>query len=195
MQFDPERYPSVDVKFIPTATLGILAREFEQQQFIALLQTLGPDTPVLPLILKGIVQNSSFSNRGEMLAALDQMSQPNPAQQQMQLAQAQAQMQLVEAQVADLQTKAQKQAAEAQKTIIEAQVTPEVAKAKVISALSNNLDENNEAKDFERRVKLAELALKEKEIDQNLKVVELQTLAKKSEDSVFQDLMKDTANG
>ena len=51
MQFDPERYPSVDMKFIPTATLGIIAREYEQQQFISLLQTLGPNTPVLPLIL------------------------------------------------------------------------------------------------------------------------------------------------
>jgi len=58
MQFDPERYPSVDLNFVPTATLGIIAREYEQAQFIALLQTLGPDTPVLPLILKGIVANS-----------------------------------------------------------------------------------------------------------------------------------------
>ena len=37
MQFDPERYPTVDMNFIPTATLGILAREFEQQQLIGLL--------------------------------------------------------------------------------------------------------------------------------------------------------------
>jgi hypothetical protein len=70
MQFDPERYPSADVKFIPTATLGILAREFEQQQFIALLQTLGPNTPVLPLILKGILGNSSLSNRMELILSL-----------------------------------------------------------------------------------------------------------------------------
>ena len=27
MQFDPERYPTVDMKFIPTAALGIIARE------------------------------------------------------------------------------------------------------------------------------------------------------------------------
>ena len=73
MQFDPERYPSVDMKFIPTATLGIIAREYEQQQFIGLLQTLGPNTPVLPLILKGILNNSSLTNRYELMAALDQM--------------------------------------------------------------------------------------------------------------------------
>jgi hypothetical protein len=38
MQFDPERYPSVDMNFIPTATLGIIAREYEQQQFIGLFR-------------------------------------------------------------------------------------------------------------------------------------------------------------
>lgn len=41
MQFDPERYPSVDVNFIPTATLGIIAREYEQKQLAFLVQTLG----------------------------------------------------------------------------------------------------------------------------------------------------------
>jgi hypothetical protein len=35
MQFDPERYPSVDMNFIPTGNLGIMAREYEQQQLIA----------------------------------------------------------------------------------------------------------------------------------------------------------------
>jgi hypothetical protein len=78
MQFDPERYPSVDMNFIPTATLGIIAREYEQQQFIGLLQTLGANTPVLPILLKGIVGNSSLSNRMELIAKLDEMMQPNP---------------------------------------------------------------------------------------------------------------------
>ena len=101
----------------------------------------------------------------------------------------------MQAQVQELQSKAAKQTAEAQKAAVEAQIAPEEAKAKVIAALSNNLDENNEAKDFERRVKLAELALKEKEIDSNLRVVELQNQQKQGENAVFQDLMKDTANG
>lgn len=190
MQFDAERYPSADVTFIPTATLGILAREFEQQQFIALLQTLGPDTPVLPLILKGIIGNSSLSNRLELISALEQMSQPNPEAQQAALMQQQAQMALMQAQVQELQSKAAKQTAEAQKAVVEAQIAPEEAKAKVIAALSNNLDENNEAKDFERRVKLAELALKEKEIDSNLKVVELQTTQKQLEKQQDNELLQ-----
>lgn len=170
MQFDPERYPAVDVKFIPTATLGILAREFEQQQFIALLQTLGPDTPVLPLILKGILQNSSLTNRQELIATLEQMSQPSPEAQQMQQQQQAMAMAAAEANIQETQAKAQKAQAEAQKAIVEAQIAPEEARARVIAALSNNLNENNESADFERRVKLAEIMLKEKDIDSNERI-------------------------
>lgn len=170
MQFDPERYPAVDVKFIPTATLGILAREFEQQQFIALLQTLGPDTPVLPLILKGILQNSSLTNRQELIATLEQMSQPSPEAQQMQQQQQQMAMAAAEANIQETQAKAQKAQAEAQKAMVEAQIAPEEARARVIAALSNNLNENNESADFERRVKLAEIMLKEKDIDSNERI-------------------------
>ena len=168
MQFDSERYPSVDMTFIPTATLGILAREFEQQQMIGLLQTLGPNTPVLPLILKGILQNSSLSNRGELMQALDQMSQPNPEAAKAQQAQQMAQMQLAQAQVADLQSKAQKQQAEAQKAAIEAQLLPEEYRAKVIQAAATNIDKSS---DFDKRLKLADMMLKEKTV--NLKAADI----------------------
>ncbi len=167
MQFDPERYPSVDVKFVPTATLGILAREFEQQQFIALLQTLGPDTPVLPLILKGILGNSSLSNRNELIAALEQMSQPNPeAQQQAQMAQ-QAAMAKLQADLALLQAQTQKAAAEAQQTMVETQLMPEELRVKVVQAAATNLDQDA---DFANRMKLADLMLKEKDIDSNERI-------------------------
>lgn len=178
MQFDPERYPSVDMKFVPTATLGILAREFEQQQLIGLLQTLGPNTPVLPLILKGILQNSSLTNRGELITALEQMSQPNPEAQQAQMQQQEAQMQLVAAQVADLQSKAQKQAAEAQKALTEAQIMPQEAQAKLVAALSTNLSEDTEQKDFERRAKIADLLIKEQDIKSNERIAMAQMSVK-----------------
>jgi len=168
MQFDSERYPSVDMTFIPTATLGILAREFEQQQMIGLLQTLGPNTPVLPLILKGILQNSSLSNRGELMKALDQMSQPNPEAQKAEQAQQEAAMQLSQAQVADLQSKAQKQQAEAQKTMAEAQMIPEEQRVKLVQAAATNLDNGG---DFEKRLKLADMLLKEKTV--NLKAADI----------------------
>jgi hypothetical protein len=174
MQFDPERYPSVDMKFIPTATLGIMAREYEQQQLIGLLQTLGPDTPVLPVILKGIIANSSLSNRAEMEMALEQMSQPNPEAQQMAQMAQQLQMEQAQATTASLQARAQRDQAEAAKTVVETQLMPEELKAKVISSLSTNIEGENADKEFEKRAKIAELMLKEKDINNKGKIVELQ---------------------
>ena len=174
MQFDPERYPSVDMKFVPTATLGIIAREYEQQQFIGLLQTLGPDTPVLPLILKGILNNSSLTNRYELMAALDQMSAPNPQAQAMQEAQQQLAMQAAQAQIAVSTTQAEQNRAEATKLMTEAQLMPQEVQAKVISATTKNLPTGNESNEFDKRVKIAELMLKEADIKNKSKIVELQ---------------------
>jgi hypothetical protein len=167
MQFDSERYPSADVKFIPTATLGILAREFEQQQFIALLQTLGPNTPVLPLILKGILGNSSLTNRFELIQALDKMSQPDPQAQQTQQMQQQLALQTAQAGVAVQQAQAQKYNAEAQQTRVETQMMPEKMKIDIIQSAATNLDNGG---DFEKRLKLADMMLKEKQI--NLKAAD-----------------------
>lgn len=174
MQFDPERYPAMDVKFLPTATLGIIAREYEQRQLAFLIQTLGAQSPLTPILMTGVVQNSSLSNREEMLEQMKQMSKPNPQQQQMQDQHMQLDMQNKQADTA-------KKMAEAQKTQVEAQLAPEEAKARIISALSNNLDEDNEGKDFERRMKLAQLMLTEKEIDSNERIAQMQTEAKRSE--------------
>jgi hypothetical protein len=181
MQFDPERYPTVDLNFIPTATLGIIAREYEQQQFISLLQTLGPNTPVLPLIMKGIVANSSFTNRAELMQALDQMSQPDPQAQQLQAAQQQLALQAAQAQIAVNTTQAEQNRAEAAKTMIEAQLMPEQAKIELMAATTKNLPNQDElaSKEFDKRVKIAELMLKEADIKNKSKIVELQMSERK----------------
>jgi hypothetical protein len=190
MQFDPERYPSVDMKFIPTATLGIIAREYEQQQFIGLLQTLGPNTPVLPLILKGILNNSSLSNRYELMAALDQMSQPDPQAQQMQEMQQQLAMQAAQAQIAVNTTQAEQNRAEAQKLLTEAQLMPQEVQAKVISATTKNLPAGNESVEFDKRVKIAELMLKEEDIKNKGKIVEMQMADKANQSKKDEDFLK-----
>jgi hypothetical protein len=176
MQFDPDRYPSADLNFVPTATLGIMAREYEQSQFIALLQTLGPNTPVLPLILKGVIANSSLSNRAEMIEALDKMAQPDPQAQQMQQQQQVLQMQGLQAQIAVNQTQAERNKAEAMSTMVDAQLKPKEVEAKIASALTQNLPNNDElaSREFDRRVKIAELQLKEADIKNKSKIVEMQ---------------------
>ena len=181
MQFDPNRYPSVDMNFIPTATLGIIAREYEQQQFIALLQTLGPNTPVMPLILKGIVNNSSLSNKAELMQSLTQMAQPDPNQAQMQQVQQQLALQAAQAQIAVNTTQAEKNRADATLTAVEAQMKPQEVQAKVNSSLTNNLPSQADqaSAEFDKRVKIAELMLKEADIKNKSKIVELQMANKK----------------
>ena len=200
MQFDPERYPSVDMKFIPTATLGIIAREYEQQQFIGLLQTLGPNTPVLPLILKGILTNSSLSNRYELMAALDQMNQPDPQAQQMKQAQEQLAMQAAQAQIAVATTQAEQNRAEAQKLMTEAQLMPQESQAKSMAAITKNLPADNEEKAFDKRVKIAELMLKEADMKNKSKMVELQMAEKRNkvagmEEDFLDQLSKELNDG
>ena len=200
MQFDPERYPSVDMKFIPTATLGIIAREYEQQQFIGLLQTLGPNTPVLPLILKGILNNSSLTNRHELMAALDQMSQPNPEAQQLEMAKQQLALQAAQAQIAVQTTQAEQNRAEAAKLMTEAQLMPQEVQAKVIASTTKNLPAGGESQEFDKRVKIAELMLKEADIKNKSKIVELQMAEKRNkvsgmEEDFLDQLSKELSNG
>jgi len=176
MQFDPERYPSVDLNFIPTATLGIMAREYEQSQFIALLQTLGPNTPVLPLILKGVLSNSSLSNRAEMMEALDKMTQPDPQQAQAAQMQQQLALQAQQAQINVSNTQAERNKAEAMSAMVDAQLKPQEVQAKIIASSTNNLPSNDQlaSQEFDKRVKIAELMLKEADIKNKSKIVEMQ---------------------
>jgi hypothetical protein len=202
MQFDPERYPTVDMKFIPTAALGIIAREHEQQQFISLLQTLGPNTPVLPVILKGIMANSSLSNRYELIQMLDEMSKVDPQAQQMQQAQQQLAMQAAQAQIAVQTTQAEQNRAEAQKLMTETQLMPSEVQAKMSASLTKNLPNEDAAnsREFDKRVKIAELMLKEADIKNKSKIVELQMNNAKSnvadmESQFLQNLNEELVNG
>lgn len=187
MQFDPENFPVQDWKFVPSSTLGMLAREVEQQQFINILKTLGPNSPITPVLMLGIVKNSSLPNRVEMQQQIAKTMQPNPQQQQMQQATLQAKMQQEQALAAKTMGEAKEREAMAQKHMVEAQLEPDLVKAKLMAAISTNLPEEDDmiAKEFDRRVKIAELMLKEKQIDlkeqdmqDNKEIVRLQ-MAKK----------------
>ncbi len=75
MQFAPDRYPTLDVKFNVHSTLGMIARELEQQQLATMMQTVPQESPAFWMLLKGVYENSSISNREEMLPVIDQMMQ------------------------------------------------------------------------------------------------------------------------
>jgi hypothetical protein len=165
MQFDPDNYPVSDYKFIATSTLGIIAREYEVTQLVQLLQTMKQDSPVYPLLIKSIIDNMNLSNREELLASMQQSSQPDPQAQQMAMQAQESQMAFQQAQTAALQGQASESQARAQKYQIETQLAPQELEIEKIEAITRNIKEGDaDDKEFERRLKIAEVAFKEKEL-------------------------------
>ncbi len=191
MQFAPDRYPVKDFEFIPTGTLGMVAREFEQAQMMAMMSTLGPNSPIVPLLLQGIVEYSSLPNRESLLQQLQQLTQPNPEQQQAQQQATQLQLADAQATVQEKQARAQKAAAEAQKASVEAQLMPEEVRAKIVNAATQNLPNNDDSaeREFQRRIKIAELMLKEEDIKSNENIAKMQMETKKQVDKQFTDAL------
>ena len=177
MQFDPERYPVKDFEFMPVSHLGIIAREFEQMQFINLLKTLGPDSKITPIVLKAIIENSGLENRDELIKQLEQLNQPGEMEQMMQ----QAQVQNIQLDLANKQADVQLKQAKAQAELVDIQLKPAELQAKVAASASKYLNQANDpTAEFERRVKVADLALKEKDIDTKKQIAELQVVASRN---------------
>lgn len=175
MQFDPERYPAVDVNFVPLSGMGLIAREYEQTALLRMLSTLGPESPIVPILMQKIVKTSSLADKEQVAAQLEQMMQPDPQQQAIQQQMAELQMREQVAKTAVAEAQAQKYQAEAVKTAEEAQVVAVESQANVIAALTKNLGvQDEQQQNFENRLKLAEIALKEKDMDQNNEVVHMQ---------------------
>ncbi len=171
MQFDPENYPVKDYKFNATSTLGIIAREYEVTQLVQLLQTMKQDSPIYPVLIQSIIDNMNLSNREELIAAMQQAQQPNPeAQQAAQQAQ-QAQLALQQSQTAALSAQAQESQARAQKYSVEAQLEPQEVEIKRIEAVTRNLAAGDQDdKEFERRLKVAQAITKDKEVEAKINV-------------------------
>ena len=165
MQFDPEGYPVADYKFNATSTLGIIAREYEVTQLVQLLQTMQQDSPLYATLVQSIIDNMNLSNREELLAAMQQAMQPNQEAQQMAMAAQQAQIAFQQSQTAALSSQAEESSARAVKLAIEANTIPQELEIDLINAVTKNLKEGNaEDKEFERRMKVAQTLLKEREI-------------------------------
>ncbi len=163
MQFDPENYPVADYKFNATSTLGIMAREYEVTQLVQLLQTMKADSPLYSALISAIIDNMNVSNREDLIQRLEQAGQPSPEQQQAQQAAQQAEMQFQQSQTAALSGQAQESQARAQKIAMETQLMPQELEIDRMKAVTTNLKAGTEDdKEFERRLKVADMLLKEK---------------------------------
>jgi len=123
IQFDVDRYPINDYKFVPYSTMGIMAKELEMQQMVQMLQSISKDSPAFDVILLALFQNSSIHNRDQIVQALIEGNQANPELEelkkiitQLQIQQAQAEIQKTLAEAEEEKAKAVKWTAEAAKS-------------------------------------------------------------------------------
>ncbi len=115
IQFDIERYPVSDYKFIPYSTMGIMAKELEMQQMVQMLQAIPKDSPAFNVILLAMMQNSSIHNRDAIVFALSQGQEPNPEAEQMEQMAIQLQVQQAQANIDKTTAEAEEERAKAMK--------------------------------------------------------------------------------
>ena len=175
MQFNPELYPVKDFKFVASSSLGIIAREYEVTQLVQLLQTMSPESPMYPMLIESIVDNMNLSNREQIIEGLRQANQPNPQEQEAQQMMQQIEMthkqeivKNVQAQTSEIMTRVKQNEVETQMLPLDA----ETRRIAVQIKATGEVDPTD--KEFERRAKLAELVLKEREIASKEEIVDLQ---------------------
>ena len=161
MQFNPEEYPIGDYNFIPFSSLGAMAREYEVSQLSQILQVVPPESPAHGAIVKGIIDHLNVANREELIAAIEAGNQPDPAAQQAQQQAQQMQMAVTQGQVQLLNAQAAESQSRAEKYNVEAQLAPQEVTLKYSD---QNKDGAVDA-DFEKRIRLSELLLKERELE------------------------------
>ena len=94
-------------------------------------------------------------------------------------------IQAAQAQIAVNTTQAERNKAEAMNTMVETQLMPQEVQAKILASTTNNLPSNDDlaSREFDKRVKIADLMLKEADIKNKAKIVELQMSKQNQEQS------------
>lgn len=175
MQYQPERYPAVPLKFRAASTMGIMQREYETSQLTSLLATLEPGTAEHRAILTGIVANTSIPNREQVLEliaageerervqlAMAALQQQDPQMQALQQAAITLELREKEAKIAELESQARLNDAKATET-------GQMAEMQAISIATKGIyavPEEQQAAEFDRRYKMAQLALKEADLNE-----------------------------
>lgn len=78
MQFEPTRYPQ-DYDFQVKGSIGIMAREIEQQFMIQLMGVIGADSPASMPIIRAIMEHSGSPVRSDVIKALKAIEDKKPS--------------------------------------------------------------------------------------------------------------------
>jgi hypothetical protein len=90
MQFDSGRYAQ-DAVFKVNGTMGLMAREVENQQLVQMLGFVPPESPAHGIIIQALFQNTNSADKVQLKAAIDEMNKP-PTEEEKQEQQQQKQM-------------------------------------------------------------------------------------------------------
>jgi uncharacterized small protein (DUF1192 family) len=184
MQYDPDRFPAGDFDFVPTTMMSVSAREYETAQLVQLLQTVSPETPAYPHLIAGIVQNTSLHNREQIVQTLEQASQPNPEQQKLQQQMQDLAIRKEMASIAEIESRAGLNIARAE---YERTYKPQI---EMVNAMAEARPDQEGDRDFDKLVNIAELAIKEKDIESNEKITKMQMASKMATDSQVEQISK-----
>ena len=166
MQFAPEIYPIKDYTFVATSTLGIMAREYQVSQLVQLLQTMSPDSPMYPKLVESIVESMNITNRDELVEILQKASEPDPEQQAQQKKIQELELRNQESIIDYAVAQAEESRSRAAKYTMDAQLMPQEIEIKKIDAITKNLAPGTEEDDeFSKRIKVADVALRERQLD------------------------------
>ena len=161
MQFDPDNTPVGDYRFIVSSSLGIIAREYEVGQLVQILN-VAKDGPLFPVLLTSVIDNMNLSNREEILKTLAQAQQVSPeAQQQAQRAK-EREEEAHRAQVSVYHGQASEFNARAGKYQKDTELADKELQIELIDAVVAHLPKDDTEDQFNRRMKIAELLLKNK---------------------------------
>ena len=175
MQFDPELYKAQDHKFVASSSLGIIAREYEVTQLVQLLQTMPAESPMYSILVESIVESMNLSRREEIISTIKQANQPPSPQEQQAAMQEQQLRKQFELEMAKVNLEKMKlEAAEIQSRVmqnqVETQLLPVAEETDRIAAIAKTLP----ADEFQQALAMAELSLKQQELDTKESIVKLQ---------------------
>jgi hypothetical protein len=178
MQYEPDKYPQ-DYTFRVRGSIGMMAREIEQQFMVNLMSVIGAESPAAMPIIRAIFEHSSSPVRPDVLTALKALEDKKPspeeeAAQAAQLALPVKQVEKIDAEIAKLMGEAELKAAQAEKTDAEADLIPEESELKKISVINELEETENQAESLDiqrdKNALTAEgLRIQEKAIDKGTK--------------------------
>jgi hypothetical protein len=174
IQFSPTEFPE-DYKFTVRGTLGVMAREIEQQQITQLLSLVPNESRPFMVLVKSAFDNTSSPHKKEVLAAIDQMvNPPPPSEEEAQMQKMMQELQMrgqvaaveeVEAKAAKAKAEAERASAQAQSYLVEADFRDEEIQQKHLDSAINlrevqAFEMQNQVSSMMQQLRAFDLALK-----------------------------------